>query len=124
MFSPASIAAIVSEFVGILEPEVGTIASMSGASADLVTEVTQGLDGLKTSAAALATADGTAAQGSLAQRIVTDGQAVLTALTALPLPPQLATPVRIAAMVFGFLPGIVAMLFPPTPPAVVPPAAA
>lgn len=122
MFSPATIAATVSEFVGILEPEVGAIANMAGAKQDLVTQVTAGLDGLKTSAAALASAESTTAAAPIAQRIVADGEAVLNALSALPLGGSVVMVVRIAQMVFAVLPGIVALLFPAKPAA--PPAAA
>ena len=124
MFSPSSIAATVSEFVPILEPEVGAIANLTGANQQLVDKITAGLEGLKTSAAALATADSAAEQGGIAQRIVVDGEAVLNALTALPLPPQLAAPVRIASMIFGFLPAIVGLIFPvKSVPVAAPPAA-
>lgn len=125
MFSPATISATVSEFVGMIEPEVPAIANLAGVDQAIVSDVTQGLDALKNGAAALATADSAQTAAPIAQRIIADGEAVLNGLTALPLPPQVAMPVRIASMVFGFLPGIVAMIFPAVPaPASSPPAAA
>jgi hypothetical protein len=117
MFSPSMIAATVSEFVSILEPEVPAIGNLAGVNQSILSDVTSGLDALKSGAAALATADSSEAAAPIAQRIIADGEAVLNGLTALPLPPQLAVPVRIASMVFGFLPGIVGMLFPAAPPA-------
>lgn len=110
MFSPASIAGTVNEFVSILEPQVPAIASAAGANPTLVAQVTTGIDALKQGAASLAAADGTQSAAPIAQRVVVDGQAVLTALAGLPLPAGVASMVRIAQMIFGILPFIVSLL--------------
>lgn len=110
MFSPASIASTVNEFVSILEPQVPAIAAAVGANPALVTQVTTGIDALKSGAASLAAADGTQAATPIAQRVVTDGEAVLTALSGLPLPADIAAVVRVAQMIFGILPFIVSLL--------------
>lgn len=110
MFSPASIASTVNEFVSILEPQVPAIASAVGASPALVSQVTTGIDALKQGASDLAAADGAAAALPIAQRVVADGEAVLSSLAALPLPASVASMVRIAQMIFGILPFIVSLL--------------
>jgi hypothetical protein len=112
MFTPSAIAGTVAEFVSLIEPEVPAIASMAGVNPTVVAQVSAGLDGLKQSSAALAQADSAAAASPVAQRVIADGQALLAVLASLPLPPQAVWPVRIAGIVFGMLPGIVAMLFP------------
>lgn len=110
MFSPASIANTVNEFVGILEPQVPAIAAAAGANPALVAKVTIGIDALKQGAADLAVADGASTALPIAQRVIADGQTVLGSLAALPLPVGVASMVRIAQMIFGILPFIVSLL--------------
>lgn len=114
MFTPSAIAGTVAEFVSLIEPEVPAIAGIAGVNPAVVAQVSSGLDGLKQSATALATADSASAAAPVAQRVIADGQALLAVLASLPLPPQAVWPVRIAGIVFGMLPAIVTMLFPPS----------
>ena len=114
MFSPAGIAAEVATFAGMIEAEIPTIGGLVGANPTLIANVTQGVQGLQASAAALGQADSAAAAGPLVDRIVADGNAVLMALSALPLPMSLSIPMRIGQMVLAIVPTVVAVLFPPT----------
>ena len=98
MFTPAGIASEIATFAGLIEPELPLIAGAVGVSNADITIVTVALDDLKQTAAAFAAADGPEMSAPLINRIEIDANTVMGKLTAMPLPPSLAMPVRIASM--------------------------
>ena len=115
MFSPAGIAAEIATFAGMIEAELPTLGGLAGANPTLIANVTQGVQSLQQTAAVFGQADSAETAAPLVDRIVADGNAVLTALSALPLPLSLSIPMRIGQMVLAIVPTVTAVLFPPAP---------
>lgn len=98
--SPAVIGSMVAQVAGVFKSMVPELGMIPGISADVLTTVTNAIDDLEQSASAFSAAD---APGDVITRIETDAEAVLTALAALPLPPQVALGFRIAQFVLPVL---------------------
>jgi len=115
MFTPESVANTVATIANELNSVVQTTATQAGANPELVNQIRQGIDGLRSAASALGQAESTSAAQPILQRIGADINAVLGALTLLPLPPQAAVIVRIVQVLAPTIIAAGSILFPATP---------
>jgi hypothetical protein len=115
MFSPSAIASMVSTIAGEFEAVAATVATELGAKPQLAAQIQAGIDGLKTTAAALAGAESGADGRALIDRIAADANAVLAALAMLPLPPQAAIVLRIAQVLVPTVLGVATIVWPAHP---------
>lgn len=109
MFTPAEIAQEVAAIAGIFEaalPEIGQITNNQA----IFAEISAAIDDLKAAAQAFADADAQSVP-SLILRIENDGNAVLAQLAQLPLPPDLATAMRIAQILLPTVVAVAGMLW-------------
>ena len=111
MLAPATIATEIAMFATQIEAALPALAAIPSIKPETLAAITTGLEGLKATATAFATADATTAP-DLIDRIETDANAVLGSLASLPLPPQVATPMRIAQMSLPVLLMVAKMYFP------------
>lgn len=115
MFSPAGVASMVSTIAGQFESVAEMITDVLGAKPQVAAQVQAGIDGLKTTSAALAAAEAGGGGQALVQRIAADANAVLGAFSELPLPPFAGIALRISQILVPTVMGVASIIWPPMP---------
>jgi hypothetical protein len=116
MFTPSQIVSELSQAVSALNGVVGNLAgSSAGVSSSTINLIQSVLAETNQMLQALSKQDSSESEATLVRRIGADLTAVLTALAALPLPPQAVLPVRIASMIVPLIVSAADMIWPEMP---------
>lgn len=116
MFTPARVAQTVESIANQLEavvPQISVAAGVGGGAQATVTTITEVLNDVKRTAAALATAEEAGGAMPLVTRITNDLSQVLATMASLPLPPQAAMTMRIAQMLVPTIGAAAMLVWPP-----------
>jgi hypothetical protein len=110
---------MVSTIAGEFESVAAAIETELGVKPALATQVQAGIDGLKTTSAALAAAETSDSGQPLIARVAADANSVLAAFAQLPLPPIAGVVLRIAQILVPTVMGVASIIWPapavPTP---------
>lgn len=114
MFSPSGISSEIATVTKTLKSIAPTIETLLGVPAGSQTAVSTAITDLSTASEALAKADTAAAAQPLMERIWNDLQSVLQVAEGLPLPAEVAIPIRIITMLMPVLAAAAALVWPPS----------